>query len=153
MSDELVGLTGKEIELLRVFVENNVRFIVVGMGAAILQSAPGVTQDLDLWFAKRQGEQLGAACRIAGATYYWRNNPPKIAGPGIEQIDVVWHCDGLRDFEMEYEEAIEISVAPGIVLKVLPLDRVLASKKAAGRAKDKAAIPMLRDAIRLLKKR
>jgi len=147
----LVGLTSEEVELLRSLADAPIRFMVVGMGAAILQNAPGVTQDLDLWFARRQTDLLTMACERVGATYYWRSNPPQIAGPGIDQIDVVWNCDGLRDFEDEYEDAHEVEVVPGLVLKVLPLDRVLASKRAAGRPKDKAALPMLREALKALK--
>lgn len=125
--------------------------MVVGMGAAILQNAPGVTQDIDLWFARKQIDLLTKACRRAGATYYWRSNPPEIAGPGIDQVDVVWNCQGLRDFEEEYDQAVDVEIVPGLPVKVLPLDRILVSKRAAGRPKDKAALPMLRDAIRSLK--
>jgi hypothetical protein len=145
------GLTSREIDLLRSLVESEVRFMVVGMGAAILQNAPGVTQDIDLWFARKQIDLLSRACQRVGATYYWRTNPPEIAGPGIDQVDVVWNCDGLRDFNEEYEDAVDVEIVPGLPVKVLPLDRILASKRAAGRPKDKAALPMLRNAIKSLK--
>ena len=148
----LVGLSTEETELLTSLVEGDVRFMVVGMSAAILQSAPGVTQDIDLWFDKGQGEQLAVACRRAGATYYWRVNPPMIDGPGIDQIDVVWNCDGLETFTREYERAVVVEIVPGLAVRVLPLDRIIASKKAAGRRKDKAVLPMLRDVVRTLKR-
>ena len=98
---QLAGLTNEEIDLLQSLVESGVRFMVVGMGAAILQSAPGVT---------------------------------------------------FRDFEEEYEQAVDVEIVPGLPVKVLPLERVLASKRAAGRPKDKAAIPMLKNAIKAIKK-
>jgi len=151
MPNQLSGLTDKEIELLQSLVDAEVRFMVVGMGAAILQNAPGVTQDLDLWFARKQTDLLAQACQRVGATYYWRSTPPEISGPGIDQIDVVWHCHGLNEFDEEYQNAEVVEVLPGLPLKVLPLPRILASKKAAGRAKDKAAIPMLKEAIKALK--
>jgi predicted nucleotidyltransferase len=149
---QIAGLTSEEIDLLQSLVESGVRFMVVGMGAAILQSAPGVTQDIDLWFAKKQIDLLSRACERAGATYYWRTNPPGISGPGIDQVDVVWNCDGLHDFEEEYEQAVDVEIVPGLPVKVLPLERILASKRAAGRPKDKAAIPMLKNAIKSLRK-
>lgn len=36
---------------------------------------------------------------------------------------------------------------------VLPLDRIIASKRAAGRAKDLAILPALEDALRVLEER
>jgi hypothetical protein len=86
-----------------------------------------------------------------GATYYWRKTPPGISGPGIDQIDVVWHCDGLNDFTTEYERSLELEIAPGMILKVLPLERIIVSKRAAGRRKDKAVLPMLQDVLKTLK--
>jgi len=145
----LGGLSDAEALLLGALDEEGVRFMVVGMGAAILQDAPGVTQDLDLWFAPGQGNRLATACRKVGATYYWRLKPPAIDGPGIDQVDVVWNCQGLRDFDTEYEGSLSVEVAPGLAVRVLPLDRVIASKRAAGRPKDRAALPMLRDVLRM----
>jgi hypothetical protein len=148
----LVGLSDEEIELIRSLLEENVKFMVVGMSSAILQNAPGMTQDIDIWFGNGQIDRLSTACRRVGATCYWRSNPPAIDGPGIDQIDVVWHCDGLNDFAKEYENAVEVEIAPGLVVRALPLARIIASKRAAGRPKDKAALPMLRDVLKTLKR-
>lgn len=145
------GLSAEEVNLLRSLLDEGVNFMVVGMGAAVLQSAPGVTQDLDLWFAPGQSDRLASACRKVGATYYWRTNPPAIGGPGFDQIDVVWHCHGLKSFAEEYEGAISVEIAPGLVVKVLPIERIIASKKATGRLKDKAVLPMLRDVLKTLR--
>jgi len=43
---------------------------------------------------------------------------------------------------------LDVAVFPGLVVKALPLRRVVASKKAAGRLKDKAVLPMLLDVIK-----
>jgi hypothetical protein len=40
---------------------------------------------------------------------------------------------------------------PGLVIKVLPIERVLASKGAADRPKDRAVIPALEAAIAAIK--
>jgi hypothetical protein len=148
----LNGLSDEEAALITSLVSHHVRFMVVGMSAAILQNAPGVTQDVDLWFDVGQVDELSAACERVGATYYWRANPPKIEGPGIDQVDVVWNCQGLGTFKREYAGAADVELAPGLTVKVLPLDRIIASKKAAGRLKDKAVLPMLREVVRTLKK-
>ena len=147
----LEGLSAEEVGLLKSLLEHKIRFMVVGMSSAILQNAPGVTQDIDLWFEGGQVLQLAEACAKVGASYYWRNDPPLIDGPGIDQIDVVWNCDGLQSFAKEYDRAIDVEAAPGLVVKALPIDRIIVSKKAAGRLKDKAVLPMLRDVLKLLK--
>ena len=60
-------------------------------------------------------------------------------------------CDGLRDFDFEYQGAIDLALVPGLVLKVLPIDRVLAGKRAANRPKDRAVVPALEAAIAAIK--
>jgi predicted nucleotidyltransferase len=69
-----------------------------------------------------------------------------IAGQGLEHLDVVIHCHGLKTFDVEYAKAIDLDI-DGFSIKVLPLERVIASKKAAGRPKDKAALEALRAAL------
>jgi hypothetical protein len=44
-----------------------------------------------------------------------------------------------------------VALVPGLVVKVLPIDRVLASKRAADRPKDRAVIPALEAAIAAIK--
>lgn len=66
-------------------------------------------------------------------------------------MDVVIHCDGLRDFSSEYAASLEVGVASDTTLRVRPIERVLASKRAAGRPKDQAVIPALEAAIAAIK--
>jgi hypothetical protein len=54
--------------------------------------------------------------------------------------------DGLGSFAEEIKNCVEISLGRH-KLKVLSLERILASKMAANRAKDKLTIPVLRDAL------
>lgn len=91
------------------------------------------------------------AAQNVGAAFAWRNNPPLFSGPGLDDIDVVLKCDGLRDFDSEYQNAIDVALIPGVVVKVLPIDRVLVSKRAADRPKDRAVIPALEAAIAAIK--
>ncbi|MBX3191109.1 MAG: hypothetical protein KF819_29195 [Labilithrix sp.] len=57
--------------------------------------------------------------------------------------------DGLGTFADEYERAIPVEV-DGIVLRVLPLERIIASKRASKRSKDLAALPALEEALAVL---
>jgi len=63
-----------------------------------------------------------------------------LAGEGAELFDIVLRMDGLGTFAEELKNCVEISIG-GQKLKVLSLERILASKLAANRAKDKLTIP------------
>ena len=137
-----------ELGLLSSLLKHNVRFMVVGLSAATLQGAPVVTQDVDLWFEKLGDNTISSALREVGAAYVPPsiNNPPMLAGAGAELFDIVIRMDGLGTFAEEVKNCVEISIGRQ-KLKVLALDRILASKLAANRPKDKLTIPVLQDAL------
>jgi predicted nucleotidyltransferase len=143
-------LTDAEIAFLKELVRLDVKFMVVGMAAAVVQGSDRSTEDVDLWFASKTDAGIDAAARAAGGTFAWRANPPMIVGPDLTNIDIVSSLSGLGSFDKEYEGAIEEEIA-GVRLKFLPLERVIASKKAAGRPKDKAALPSLRATLAALR--
>jgi hypothetical protein len=72
-----------------------------------------------------------------------------LAGRGSEPFDVVIRMDGLKEFMEEWKGARSIKVGK-LRLKVLPLERIVASKQAANRPKDQRVIPVLQNAIRTL---
>jgi hypothetical protein len=139
-------LTDAERAFLGRLVVAGVPFLVVGLGAAVLQGADASTQDLDLWFKSISDPRIAEAAAASGGVLAWRADPPVIAGQGLDHLDVVIHCHGLKAFDSEYAKAVEIDL-DGVAIKVLPLERVIASKKAAGRPKDKAALEALRAAL------
>ena len=122
--------------------------MVVGLSAATLQGAPVVTQDVDLWFGKLGALKISRALQTVGAAYVPPSNlnPPLLAGAGAELFDIVIRMDGLGTFADEIRNCVEIPLGRQ-KLKVLSLERILASKIAANRAKDKLTIPVLRDAL------
>ncbi len=137
-----------EIHLLQALLKAKVRFMVVGLSAATLQGAPVVTQDVDLWFDDLNDPRLTKALSSVGAAYAPPSpvNPPMLAGRGSELFDIVFRLDGLGCFADEFKNCITIPLGQQ-ELKVLSLERILASKVAANRPKDKLTIPVLRDAI------
>ena len=137
-----------ELRLLQVLLKRKVRFMVVGLSAATLQGAPVVTQDVDLWFENLGEPKISQALQEVGAAYVPPSNlnPPMLAGPGAELFDIVIRMDGLGSFADEIKNCVDISLGRQN-LKVLSLERILASKIAANRAKDKLTIPVLRDAL------
>jgi hypothetical protein len=146
--------TEREQAFLRELVRRDVEFIVVGLAAAALQGVPAVTQDIDLWFKDLADPRLKAALDKVGGTYIrpTGSTPPLLAGRNVALFDVVLHMHGLGSFDQEVEGAIEIAIGRARI-KVLPLDRIIESKKATNRAKDRLVLPVLEDAAAALRTR
>lgn len=148
--DDFSAFTAAERELLEALNRRGVRFIVVGLSAAVLQGANTATRDIDLWFEDTSDIRISQAVADAGGIWVsgsFGMRPPQIGGDAIgDRLDVVTHCHGLGRFADEVEHSTVIDV-DGVPLRVLNLDRVIASKRAAGRPKDLAAIPALEEAL------
>ncbi len=143
-----VVLTPAERALLEALNALGVRYLLVGMGAALIEGAPGTTQDIDLWFGQIDADQLREAARRAGGVYTsgFGLQPPAVGGDGLDRVDLVVTASGLQPFDEEFKNAREYDV-DGVRVKVLPLDRVIVSKRAAKRTKDSAQLPMLEAAL------
>ncbi len=142
----------REIAFLAALRSARIKFLVVGLSAAALQGAPVVTRDVDLWVSDVGSEKFLAVLKRFGATYVppVGLNPPMIVGKRIEFFDLVVSVQGLDGFVAEYERALEIKVGTTKV-RVLPLDRIIASKRAVNRPKDRAVLPVLEDVLRTIK--
>jgi hypothetical protein len=143
------ALTPAERALLAGLNRRGVRYLVIGLGAAVLQGAPVSTQDLDLWIERPGDEAVRQAAADAGGFWIpaFGMRPPGIGGDGLERIDVVLTAHGLRDFDSEYSEAPQYLVDE-VPVRVLPLERIIASKRSTNRPKDIAALPALEETIR-----
>ena len=67
-----------------------------------------------------------------------------------DRFDVVGHMSGLENFAMEYARA-KTEVVSGVPLRVLPLERIAHSKRAAGRPKDLLAVRLIEEALAILR--
>lgn len=139
-----IVLTAAERALLDTLNALGVRYLTVGMGAALIEGAPGTTQDLDLWFESIDVERLRQAARTAGGFYTAGVGlqPRTLGGEGLDRVNVVLHASGLDSFDREFAGARDYDL-DGVRVKVLPLERVIVSKRAAKRPKDEAQIPIL----------
>jgi hypothetical protein len=63
---------------------------------------------------------------------------------------VVILCHGLPRFDEEYRRAVTVLVGD-VTLKVLPFERIIASKQAANRPKDRIVLDALRAALTVQK--
>src|SRR5262249_20939454 len=124
----------------------------VGLSAAALQGAPVVTRDVDLWMRDLTDGRFFAVLKRFGATYVppVGTNPPMIVGRRIAMFDVVASMHRLQSFATEYRRSREIQLGATKV-RVLPLDRIIVSKRAANRPKDRAVLPVLENVLRTIK--
>lgn len=138
------ALTPAERALFHALSRRGVRYLVVGLGAALLEGAPVSTQDLDIWLERLDDPRLALAAADAGGFWIpgFGVQPPAFGGQGLERLDVVPTAHGLDAFDAEYAGAIPRDIE-GVSLRVLPLERVIASKRATNRPKDRAALPAL----------
>ncbi len=144
------SLTEGERTFLRGLSELGVEYLLVGMSAALLQGARGATEAIDLWFKNLDDPRIGEAARRAGGFWVTRAQPPLLGGMG-ERFDVVVSMSGLPDFSQEYGASQELTL-DGVDLRVLPLARIIVSKRAANRPKDQAALPALELAVKVIER-
>lgn len=148
--DDFSAFTDGERAVLKALNRFGVRFMLVGLSAAVLQGANAATRDIELWFADLSDSRIGDAVREARGIWIsgsFGMRPPQIGGDNVgDRLDVVSHMHGLGTFEEEMRNTIEIEI-DDIPLRVLALPRIIASKRATGRPKDAAAIPALEEAL------
>ena len=110
----------------------------------ILQGVPGSTQGVDLWFESLADARSGEAAHAAGGFGATRMSPPMLGGALGERFDVVTQMSGIAEFAAEYAHAIVQDVA-GQPLRVLSLERVAASQRAAGPPEDLLAVRLIEE--------
>ena len=140
--------TIKEAGFLKELIRQKVPFMVVGLSAATLQGAPVVTQDIDLWFKDIEHPGIKKALARVDGIYVpsFGLNPPTFAGDAVKLFDIVLTMHGLKSFDEEMQNSLEIPLGP-YRLKVLKLERIIASKQALNRPKDRRVLPVLKDAL------
>ena len=142
-------LTEGERAFLLALNDLGVRYLLVGMSAALLQGARGATEDINIWFESTGDPRIGEAARRAGGFWVTRAQPPMLGGTIGDRFDVVVLMSGLPDFAAEYANAVPETLS-GIAVKELPLARILHSKLSAARAKDRPGIEQIRLALAVL---
>lgn len=138
------------VEFLQALEADGIKAILIGMMAAVEQGAPCSTIDYDFWvdLPKRQVARIYGIIQKLGGTL---RAPTFYELRDGTQINVVFDPVGLRSFPTEFQ-ACRISVIDNHKMRVLPLSRVIASKRMAARDKDLAVLPILERTLRLSKK-
>lgn len=117
------------------------------MTAAVLQGTPVTTFDVDLWIdlPPRQYMRIMNLARSIGGQMLANT---VVVLPGDVSVNFIYEMAGLNAFEKEFRRARQLTWL-GRKVGVLPLERIYASKKFAGRPKDIAHLPVLEQAMRL----
>lgn len=154
-------------DILRLLATNQVEFIVVGMTAGVLHGAPVSTVDLDVVHRRSRGNVARLLHVLAALDAVYRHDPRKLRpqeshlmGPG-HQLLTTTHgdldCLGAIGEGLAYEDLIEqtvaMTLAGGLVVRVLSLPALIEAKERAGRPKDLAALPLLRATLDEVRRR
>ena len=152
------------VAMLRVLHDHGVAFLVVGGIAARLRGAPLLTQDVDITPAPDRAnlERLAGALKDLDARLRTATEPDGVPfpfDPGLLEnatgstlitkhgdLDLVVSpagTDGYRDLIRDADE-LKVAIEPDLAVQVASLADVIRSKEAAGREKDRAALPLLR---------
>jgi hypothetical protein len=120
------------------------------MAAALLQGVIETTIDPDIWvdLPERQYVPLINLCVSQGATAI-APTPYVLAGGRV--VNFQFRIDGIKSFDAEYKNAVLARIENQSV-KVLPLGRILKSKKAVLRDKDKLHILLIERFLKCKKK-
>ncbi len=153
-------------ELLEVLTHHSVNYIVVGGVAAIVEGAPVTTLDLDI-VIEHEAENVEStleALRSIKAHYRdlagrhitptrerLKTNMTNLMQTDLGPLDVLVEIgDGERYAELlPHSHVREVA---GIRVKVLGLEKVIETKEAADRDKDRAVLPVLRRSLELKRK-
>ena len=132
--------------LLRALEAEGIQAQVVGMSAAILQGVPATTLDTDLWvnLGERQYIRVPEICRKLGASVL---APTAVALKDESLVNFCYRIDGLRSFAWEWKHSKKMRWL-GLLVRVLPLERIIRSKEVIRRPKDLAHLPLLKQVLR-----
>jgi hypothetical protein len=146
-------------EMILRLAEAEVEFVVVGGVSAVLQGAPIVTMDLDVCYRRTPENIARLAAALAPLKPRLRGLPPDLSftfderaiqlGTNFtltisdESLDLLGEMSVIGGYEQIIAAARTVAVE-GRPVKVLSLAHLIATKAAANRPKDLAALPVLR---------
>jgi hypothetical protein len=134
-------------EIRDAFARHGVRYLFIGKSGAILLGFPDTTQDADLFVEKGipNGEAAVFALRDLGFPLSDAEASEVRGGKDFVQLksgpfdlDLVFAPDGIETFAEAWHRRVEVEGFP-----VCHPDDIIASKRAANRAKDRESLPRL----------
>lgn len=145
MGGARIDLANDFRDLLHAFVDQDVRFLIVGAYALAVLGRPRATADLDVWIepTRDNAENAYAALRVFGAPLH-ELSVADLASPGIVfqiglpplRIDILTQISGV-DFSAAWPRR-QMAVFGDVRVPVIGREDFLANKRATGRLKDRA---------------
>lgn len=141
-------------DLLRIFAEEEVEFLVVGACAVIQHTQPRYTKDLDLWVkpspenarrAARAFQRFGVPLVEVSESDFATEGPQFAVGMPPSQIDILTSLPG-ADFDTAWQERF-VGIADGLSIPFLGIRQIIATKTAAGRPQDLVDLDEIRRAL------
>lgn len=130
-------------DLLRLFSDKNVRYLVIGGYAFIQYAEPRYTKDLDLWISTdaENAAAVYSALKEFGAPlidlteddfaedgYFYQMGVPPV------RVDVLMGIPGL-EFESAWRDRVEVDFGE-LTVNFISREDLIAAKRASGRAQD-----------------
>lgn len=151
--------------ILEVLERHRVRYVVIGGFAAELRGSPYITRDVDVTPARDRDNFVNLAAAL-------RDLDAKLRVPGLEEpleipldersfeqgttwtfvtkdgyLDIALLPDGTRGYSDLRRGATRERISESLEVSVAALADVIRSKEAAGREKDRAVLPVLRQVL------
>lgn len=157
------GSSPQFLEILRILTRHRVEFIVVGGVSAVLHGAPVTTFDLDVVHARDPDNvarlmsalaELEALCR-ASPERRLRPTESHLSSPGHQllltkfgPLDVLGMIGKSRTWDDLRAHTRSVEIEPGMAVRILDLDTLIAVKEELGDPKDTAMLPVLRQTLK-----
>lgn len=152
-------------KLLEVLERHGVQFVVIGGLAAELRGSPYITRDVDVTPSRERANlgrladalrELDAKLRISGVdgpvefpldqhSFDWGTTWTFVTTHGF--LDIALLPDGTRGYDDLRRGASRERISDTLEVSVASLADVIRSKEAAGREKDRAVLPVLRQVL------
>jgi len=152
-------------DLLKVLERHGVRYVVIGGLAAELRGSPYITRDVDVTPSRDRANlrrlaaalrELNATLRVPGVdgpvefpldehSFTWGTTWTFVTDHGY--LDIALLPDGTRGYDDLRRSATREQLTDDLQVDVASLADVIRSKEAAGREKDRAVLPILRQVL------
>jgi hypothetical protein len=152
-------------ELLEVLERHKVRYVIIGGLAAELRGSPYITRGVDVTPSRDRANlgrlanalrELNAQLRLVGVdepvefpldqhSFDWGTTWTFVTEHGY--LDIALRPDGTQGYEDLRRNATSERITDSLEVQVASLADVIRSKEAAGREKDRAVLPVLRQVL------
>jgi hypothetical protein len=140
-------------KILRACHQVRLEVIVIGNAGAVLQDVPVMTHDVD-FFVRNTPLNHRKITRLAGLLggvvtepYDPVSTMKRVTTPDFA-VDFVFRLSSDRRFESIRSRSKTVAVGKAVA-RVASLKDIIEAKEAAGRPKDQAVLPVLRNALRI----